>query len=379
MALALYFHFFAVTSIITILGIIGFVLRDPQVRRNQVTFILLAGYLSSLVWIVLTYFNLVITLDQNPVLQAVIGAMGNFTALFTFFTLALFLRTLVSPKLDIAQITTFTVLISFTMGIRYASIDIIGEGLTELYLEVRDLTTLFNMAVLIYFLVSITIDFRKMITDNITDQQKLQIRLFYYPLLLSQTIGVVILGLVPIFGDNVLAFGFVTSTISNFLIAYSYNMDPRIVSVFKDKAYMILVANRHGTLKFSRNFYSGDSKQPVILSGIVTAIINLINDIYDFSLEPTSINFDNGFIQFGMFEKYFIIAFTEQESRLINNGIQDFAVEIDEKYGGKLEEVIFNTQLLDLGEEFNRAFYFLQNLTDELPPQEFSALWEASK
>lgn len=156
-------------------------------------------------------------------------------------------------------------------------------------------------------------------------------------------------------------------------------MDPRIVSVFKDKAYIILVANRHGTLKFSRNFYSGDSKQPVILSGIVTAIINLINDIYDFSLEPTSINFDNGFIQFGMFEKYFIIAFTEQESRLINNGIQDFAVEIDEKYGGKLEEVIFNTQLLDLGEEFNRAFYFLQNLTDELPPQEFSALWEASK
>jgi hypothetical protein len=378
MELHIFFHFFAMTSFFLTLAIIMYLLKNPEVRQTYAIKILSIAYLSGAIWIALTYTNLTWLNTANLDVASIIGMIGTLMGLLPFFLLALFFRSLVQSKLDTIQISIFVFLISFAVGIRYAAVAVAKAGDEVLYDELRALPNLFSILTLLFFIYSITIDFRKMTSKQMNVLQLKQIRIIYFSLVISQLLGVIILTAYGITANlNVMAFGFITSTASSYLIAYGYSIDPRIISLFNDRAYLVAVSDRTGKLKYYKNFHSSNDSQPHLFTGIVTAISAIMGDLYDIKMDPISVHFDNGFIEFDMNRDYMVIALVEKESLLIKQAVKRFSQLIENKYNNSLEEALIANVILDLDEEFEKCFYFLHKISPQEVPQGISALMKS--
>lgn len=372
MVLQAYAHVFAVVSIVLEVLFVGILAGEYRARRSKLTAMLLGGFLSGLGWIVFTYINLAWLNDANAELASVVGMVANLCGNISFIFLAVFFRSLLYPKTDMRQLTIFALLTGIVAGIRYAAIQMALSGDFDRYAEIRSASTPFNLLILAYFTASLTMDYRKMMREDLTPAQVTQVRLFYFPLLITQILGMFIVALATpsLLGLDFLATGFVTSAAGIFFLAGSFLRDQRISSLFKDRTYLVLVASRGGKLKFSRNFYSEDKRQPILLSGLMSAIAHLVNSLYDFPLEPQTVRFNNGFIQFQMHKEFFILVFSKNESTLIKESLQKFYTGILRKYDGNLSRVMNDMTLLDLEDTFEKVFYYLQplNIPVELPP-----------
>jgi hypothetical protein len=370
MALALYFHVFALTTVITYAFIFYFLLKDPLVRNNRVSQLMLAAFISGMIWVITTYINRVFISGENLFIEAILGLIGNLSALLIYTFLSLFMRSFIKPEANTKILATFALLISIALGIRFLSLSFAMNNQQDLYVQTREATNLFNLIALAYTFYVITHDYHVMLARKLGKKQLLQIRLFFYPIMISLLLSFVIIIIVAITTDiNLISLGFISSTITNTVVVWAFIRDPRIASLFNDHLYLFLLANRYGSLKFGKNLYSEDTKQPVLLSGITSAIVSLINDLYDFTLEPISTKFDNGFIHFVTHEHYFLVAFSEKESKLIKQSMKKFSTRIQENYESNLETIMKNDQQLNLESLFNECFYFLQPQGFETPKQ----------
>ncbi len=362
MSIQFYFHPFAILSILLEFSMIVAMVKEIRQRRNTLTYLLLGGFISGMGWIALTYLNLGWINDMDYRIASIVGLLANLSGNLSFTFLAMFFRSMIRPRIDTRQFATLMSLNAAMVGTRYASVVVAFDNDFEKYIELRGSATVFNLMILAYFLFSISKDYNEMTQEQLTPRQLHQVRLFYFPLLISQVLGIfiVILSTPSLLGLDVLVFGFITSAGGTVVLAYSFFSDQSITSVFRDKTYIVFVANRGGTLKFSRNFYTGDISQSVLLSGGITAITSLLNELYDFSLEPRAMQFDNGYIHFQTHRDFFVIAFSKNESTQIKRGIRKLSELIEKKYSSNLPTIMTDVEPLIIHPEFEEAFYFLK-------------------
>jgi hypothetical protein len=370
MTLAVQFHFLAYLSIISILIIILLIWKDPMVHSNNIFYLLFGGFVTGLIWVISSYINRAFVVGENLFLESILGLIGNLAGLSTFGFFAIFFRSINIPKIDPKPIIIYSSLISLSLGIRYMSVVYANRGDLDLFLMARDATNIFNLFAVAYTIYLISYDYKLMLTKKINKFQRKQIQAIYYSILIAQIISIFTISLVIITNDiNIILYNYIPIIISFSVIAWSIHQDPRIVSLFNDQIYMFFLSNHNGVLKYGIDVYSKDKTHPLLFSGITSALVSVINDLYDFSLEPVSTKFDNGFIHFSMEKHYFLVVFSEKESKVVKHAMTNFSKKLQDLYDDHLESVIESEEELDLEILFNHCFFFLQPKAIEHPEQ----------
>jgi hypothetical protein len=378
-AVDLYIHVIAVISIIVNMALIIRLLTNREQMKDLITYLSIGSNFFLLIWIVLTYVNIAFVRDltddqvRNMMifaslrqLDSFIGMIANLAVIFSLFLLSLFVNQLIKPTPSNKRIAFFMAglaAIFTTRLVFFVTSSLSSEDIFNLNL----IQSIFNLIILIGFLHLANRDFRILLKEELSNNQKRQINGLRFANIIGVGSMIPIIVWVTFTTVENIVFGFFAVSIALFLIFRAYLNEPRVAFILPDKAYMAMVVNSHGALKYSRKFKEGDSKliDEMLVSAALTGITSLMSEFYrsdglQTNVQPKFINFEEDMIQFKFSAHFFIAVFCSTESKLLQQAVDRVESEILLQYGEDLERLmLIDTNTLEIDRIFDNAFYFI--------------------
>lgn len=368
MAIPLYVPLFTFSSIVIDIFVIFTILRKREQANIAMNWYLIGMIASIIIWILSVYLQETIfpyypDKDLDNLLGfAVLAAISNIVIVIGLLLISIFIKYLVEPELDFKQSSYLISLVVLISG--FYILIIIGAFLENT--EFVDIT--FNIANLanLTMVISVLYFSRNDITIlqnsivNASNQLKLQLKL------LNIGLHTALVGIIPLliianfYSRDAIAISFILITISLSVIAYAYQLDPRVVYILPERTYQTIVVSNAGVLRYSKHFAGEeDETSTILISGALNAVSSMMSEFYDAPVYPNMIQFKERLILFKWSTDYFLAVFSDRDSKLIRSAMDATIKEIDLKYGDTISSHLDGGRLLDLDATIEKTFYFV--------------------
>ncbi len=344
-----------------IIAAIWLILREKKQTSKKITWLLLIGLVSIMVWITADYIQLqFFTPDENLAWFAFIAALGNIVILIGLASIAIFADLLVFPTPPLKRLIYLSALISIVGGISLASVVSGVMDNKDIVLMTRTLSDILNLTIMISVIYFARQDLNTLLQENLGPMQRLQLKY------LKTALYVGILGLIPIiaiatfFNPVWLSLSFAVVSLAMFFIVRGYAMDPRVAFILPYKTYLAMVVNKEGVLKYEKEFIKiRDQEATFLISMALSAVSSMMSEYYQSEVYPNFIDFGKEKLILKWANDFFVVVFTENDSMLVRNAVEEAVKKIKERYGDKLSAVMTDSASLELNDIFADAFYFV--------------------
>lgn len=315
-----------------------------------------------MLWIILTYLEFdAVSPEKSIVGNAIVSIVSNLVIVLGFTALATFVKFLVQPDLNYKQFSVFILLFGGIFGLRLTHFLLALDGEMDLILQVKSLSDVLNALVLVFLLLFTHNDLQLLLKEDLSEKQRKQVNYVYYSILASGLGSALILAVVSISG-NFLLFSFIyillTGTYS--LMINAYLTDPRVAFILPEKTYLVILVNSYGILKYSKSFSKEEYEAgTIIISGALKAVSSLVSEFYQTEVHPELIKFEENLILLKSDQDFFIAVFSERDSKLIRNAMENTLKELHNRFGSELSQKMTDPEAMDLDDIFEKTFYFI--------------------
>ncbi|MFX1514014.1 MAG: hypothetical protein ACFFCQ_15655 [Promethearchaeota archaeon] len=342
--------------------IISLIFSKSEQASNRVTWILLSATFALFIWIITSYIQLdLVTIDDDPFRFAVIAALGNLSNLIVQIFLVNFFRLLIEPRVSWIRNAYLCSLGALLCGFAFVAIYAGWDNDTDL-IEVcwafaDTINLIFTPSVVIFA----GLDLRTLLNESMSEKQHKQVTSLRNGLIFG-LVGILPFLVLQRVDHNYLAVILLIITIALFFFIRAYLVDPRVAFIVPHRAYLAIVVNKTGVLKYSKNFLdeSSVSDSTVLVSAGLSAINSMMSEFYETEVRPTFLAFEEKKILFHWSEDYFIAVFADRDSMLLRLAMKQTTKEIKDKYKEEIRDMMDGLRMLDeLDEIIARTFYFI--------------------
>ncbi len=343
--------------------VIIIILKETKQLKHQITWILVVALSSVSVWSISTFLQLdLFTLEKAPLMFSIVALIGNIAVLIGLALTATFWRLLVKPSVDPRQLGYLGTLMALLTGFGIMGvIAALNDNLIILQQAWR-----FNDFINVIYILSITVfirnDLKLILSENLSSKQREQIINLRNGMLFGFLSGVPIIIISQLIDKNFLALTFLIIAVMFFLVTRAYLINPKVAFVLPHRAYLLVIVDNGGTLKYRRNFLeeSEDMNSAMLISMGLSAVRAMMSEFYNTPVKPVSIRFEERMIMFHAEDDYFMAVFTDRESLLVRLGMEQAARKIKERFEEKLPDILLQPRELEINEIIDEAFYFIQ-------------------
>ncbi|TFG04871.1 MAG: hypothetical protein EU536_03500 [Promethearchaeota archaeon] len=137
-------------------------------------------------------------------------------------------------------------------------------------------------------------------------------------------------------------------------------MNPYSIYVISQTVYQIIVFNEKGVMIFDYNFRSHPTKQATLITGAIYGVSSMIQHALGIESHPLNLQYLNRVILFEFREKIGFALISDKDSRILRNGLRNFADQFYKAY----EPVLLDwkgsiKKLTNATEFFKTSFPFL--------------------
>ncbi len=348
--------------------IVVLILSKAEQAKNVVTWILLAAIISMFGWIITTYLQLdLITVDEDPFIFTIIRLVGNISNLIVQILLVNFFRLLVKPRPSWTRNAYLLSLGSLLSGFAGVAIYAGSKNNTDLIDVCWGYADTINYIFIPSVVIFAGLDLRELLNETMSENQRKQVKSLRNGLFfgLLGALPFVILQQVSIFGVGgehyFLTVALLVITIALFFFIRAYLVDPRVAFIVPHRAYLLIVVDKNGVLKYSKNFLDESAKDhsTILVSAGLSAINSMMSEFYETEVLPTFLAFEQRKIMFHWSEGYFIAVFTDRDSMLIREAMKQTTKELKDKYKDDLRKVMDGLKMLELDEVIAKTFFFI--------------------
>ena len=258
------------------------ILRQKEQASNRVTWILLGAYGSLLVWILTSYIQLdLITIDNDPFGFSVIAALGNVANFAVLFLLMNFFRLLIEPRPNWLRNSYLLSLSTLLLGFALVAIYGGSENNRDLIETCWTFANFVNLIIVPSVVVFITKDTRMLLSEPMSEKQRKQVKKLRNGLLFG------VIGVIPFVAlqhiDHIfLSPMLLVASVALFFLIQGYLIDPRVAFMVPHRAYLLIVADDNGVLKYSKNFIdqTAANDDTILITAGLTAISSMMSEFY---------------------------------------------------------------------------------------------------
>ncbi|MCE7733905.1 MAG: hypothetical protein GPJ54_03440 [Candidatus Heimdallarchaeota archaeon] len=337
------------------------ILRKKEQTSQRLTWLLIGALSSAIIWIILTSLQIdTYSLENNLIGFAITAAISNIVIMLGIVFLSIFVNYLIRPRVDLIRIVIMTAILSFCVAMYAIMILAANNSDKELVELSLSFVNVANLILVVVYVSWVRIDFRILLAEDLPDKLRKYILRFYTASVIA------FIGNFPIFilawfvDQSYLGFSYLLLAIAMTIMVYSFLQDPRVAFILPERTYLAIMVNSFGGLQYSKNFLKGHNDSfTIIISGVLNAISGIMSEFYDTPVQPQLIQFEERQILLKWREGYFLAVFTDRDSPLIRTAMDQTVLQVENKFGIKLQKELSSPILMDLDDIFQRTFYFV--------------------
>ncbi|MFW9996898.1 MAG: hypothetical protein ACFFD4_32955 [Candidatus Odinarchaeota archaeon] len=349
-------------SLAMLFGIIIVIWKKSEQASNQVTWILILADISVATWFATSYIQIdFVTIESDLLGYAIVATVGNIALILILIFLANFFRLLVQPYPSALQNSYLLSLGALLTGIAITSIYGGVQGDVTLVEFCWTLADMLNLIIMPSAALFIYTDLRDMLAEPLSDKQRRQVISIRNGLFFGVVAVLPFILLQRLVDRIFFSFTLPIVAFSIFFFTRAYLLDPRVAFILPHRTYLVVVVTHTGSLKYSRNFMEKSAGDPsaMLVSMGLSAIKTMLSEFYQADVHPTYLSFVKQKIMFHWNEGYFIAVFTDRNSMLIRQAMEQTAKEIRERFKEDLQDVMEGPKELDLDDIITKTFNFI--------------------
>jgi hypothetical protein len=343
--------------------IIILILLKAEQASNKITWILIGSLITISIWCITLYLQIdQFTIEKDVLSYSIIATVSNVSILVGLIFLSLFWQLLARPSPNLMQIMFLSSLTFLLIGFGLTSIISGLDNNATITNQIWSIIDVLNIVIITLIIVFINKDMKYILNEDLSKDQRNQIINLRNGLLFgfSSAIPFIIIG--RFIDRSFLGVFFIIVAITLFFFIRAYLIDPRVAFILPHRAFLLVIVNKGGVLKYSKRFHETSTKDDltILVSMALSAISSMMSEFFDKPVKPKFIDFEKQKILFFTEESYFIAVFADRESILIQHAMAQTSNIINEKYQiCGIEKIMDGTEILDLDPIISKTFYFI--------------------